>query len=131
MPATITQKRIAEYAGVSPVLVSRALSAHPSVAIQTRERIEAAARALGYGAHTNQGAREMAARRHGKRIPTDIIAVLMQVSFFAGIALPRLPFFAPFIEGIHGDHSTVIGLSLPMLRRLLGELGIRIDELWP
>lgn len=37
---------------------------------------------------------------------------------------------APFIEGIDGDHGTVIGLSLPMLRTLLGELGIRIDELW-
>ncbi|MEU6989704.1 nucleoside triphosphate pyrophosphatase [Streptomyces sp. NPDC046465] len=37
---------------------------------------------------------------------------------------------APFIEGIEGDHGNVIGLSLPLLRRLLGELGVGITELW-
>ncbi|EPH41747.1 nucleoside triphosphate pyrophosphatase [Streptomyces aurantiacus] len=37
---------------------------------------------------------------------------------------------APFIEGIEGDHGNVIGLSLPMLRRLLAELGVGITELW-
>jgi septum formation protein len=37
---------------------------------------------------------------------------------------------APFVEGIDGDPSNVIGLSLPLLRRLLAELGIGITELW-
>ncbi|MFD9070666.1 nucleoside triphosphate pyrophosphatase [Streptomyces lasiicapitis] len=37
---------------------------------------------------------------------------------------------APFIDGIDGDHGNVIGLSLPMLRRLLAELGVGITELW-
>ncbi len=37
---------------------------------------------------------------------------------------------APFIEGIEGDPSNVIGLSLPLLRRMLGELGYRITDLW-
>ncbi|GAQ51456.1 Maf family protein [Streptomyces acidiscabies] len=37
---------------------------------------------------------------------------------------------APFIDGIDGDHGNVIGLSLPLVRRLLGELGIGITELW-
>ena len=37
---------------------------------------------------------------------------------------------APFVEGIEGDHGTVLGLSLPLLRRLLGELGIDITSLW-
>lgn len=37
---------------------------------------------------------------------------------------------APFIDGIDGDPSNVIGLSLPLLRRLLAELGIAITELW-
>lgn len=36
----------------------------------------------------------------------------------------------PFIESIEGDHSNVIGLSLPLLRRLLAELGIRLTDLW-
>lgn len=37
---------------------------------------------------------------------------------------------APFIEGVDGDPSNVIGLSLPTLRRLLSELDRSIVELW-
>ena len=37
---------------------------------------------------------------------------------------------APFIDGIEGDASNVIGLSLPVLRRLLAKLDIGIVELW-
>lgn len=37
---------------------------------------------------------------------------------------------APFIDGIDGDHGNVIGISLPLVRRLLGELGVGITELW-
>ncbi|MFL6138209.1 MAG: Maf family protein [Frankiaceae bacterium] len=37
---------------------------------------------------------------------------------------------APFVDGIDGDHGNVIGLSLPLLRRLLSELGVRITDLW-
>jgi septum formation protein len=37
---------------------------------------------------------------------------------------------APFIDGIDGDVGNVIGLSLPMLRRMLAELGIAITDLW-
>jgi septum formation protein len=35
-----------------------------------------------------------------------------------------------FVESIDGDPSTVIGLSLPTLRRMLAELGIAITDLW-
>ena len=37
---------------------------------------------------------------------------------------------APFIEGIDGDASNVIGLSLPAFRRMLAEIGMSITELW-
>ncbi|MFH0242626.1 nucleoside triphosphate pyrophosphatase [Streptomyces sp. HK10] len=37
---------------------------------------------------------------------------------------------APFVDGIEGDHGNVIGLSLPLLRRLLAELGVPVTELW-
>lgn len=37
---------------------------------------------------------------------------------------------APFVEGIDGDPGNVIGLSLPLLRRLLAELGVPITGLW-
>jgi nucleoside triphosphate pyrophosphatase len=36
----------------------------------------------------------------------------------------------PFIDGIDGDHTNVIGLALPTLRALLGELGVRWTDLW-
>lgn len=36
----------------------------------------------------------------------------------------------PFIEGVDGDPGTVIGLSLPLLRRLLARLDVRIYDLW-
>lgn len=37
---------------------------------------------------------------------------------------------APFIDSIDGDPGNVIGLSLPLLRRLLAELGYSITDLW-
>jgi septum formation protein len=37
---------------------------------------------------------------------------------------------APFVERIEGDHGTVVGLSMPTLRLLLAELGVRVQELW-
>jgi septum formation protein len=37
---------------------------------------------------------------------------------------------APFIDGVDGDPSNVIGLSLPLFRSLLGRLGIAITDLW-
>jgi septum formation protein len=37
---------------------------------------------------------------------------------------------APFVDGIDGDHGNVIGLSLPLLRRLLQDLGVEVTSLW-
>lgn len=37
---------------------------------------------------------------------------------------------APFVDGIEGDHGTVLGLSLPVLRRLLAEIEVAITDLW-
>lgn len=37
---------------------------------------------------------------------------------------------APFVERIDGDHGCVLGLSLPLLRRLLADLDIPITDLW-
>ena len=36
----------------------------------------------------------------------------------------------PFIDGVEGDPSNVVGLSLPLLRRLLAELGVELTSLW-
>ncbi|MCR3722684.1 MULTISPECIES: Maf family protein [Prauserella salsuginis group] len=35
-----------------------------------------------------------------------------------------------FVEGIDGDPSSVIGISLPLTRRLLGEAGVSVVDLW-
>lgn len=35
-----------------------------------------------------------------------------------------------FVDSIEGDPGTVIGLSMPLLRRLLGQLGIPLTSLW-
>ncbi len=37
---------------------------------------------------------------------------------------------APFVDGIDGDHGAVLGLSLPLLRRLLREIDLDITALW-
>jgi len=37
---------------------------------------------------------------------------------------------APFVDGIVGDPGNVIGLSLPALRSLLGDLGVSVTDLW-
>ncbi|AEE46967.1 Maf family protein [Cellulomonas fimi] len=36
----------------------------------------------------------------------------------------------PFVERIEGDHHGVVGVSLPLLRELLGEIGVSIPSLW-
>ncbi len=37
---------------------------------------------------------------------------------------------APFVDGVEGDASNVIGLSLPLFRGLLAELGVAVTDLW-
>jgi septum formation protein len=36
----------------------------------------------------------------------------------------------PFVDAVDGSPSNVLGLSLPLLRRMLAELGVSITELW-
>ncbi|HJQ45209.1 MAG TPA: Maf family nucleotide pyrophosphatase [Amycolatopsis sp.] len=35
-----------------------------------------------------------------------------------------------FVEGLDGDPSSVIGISLPLTRRLLAEVGVSVVDLW-
>jgi septum formation protein len=34
------------------------------------------------------------------------------------------------VESIDGDPSCVVGLALPLVRRLLAEVGVTVTELW-
>ena len=35
-----------------------------------------------------------------------------------------------FVDGVDGDPSSVIGISLPLTRRLLDEVGVAVTDLW-
>jgi septum formation protein len=35
-----------------------------------------------------------------------------------------------FVTGIEGDPHTVVGISLPLLRSMLADLGVRWTDLW-
>jgi len=37
---------------------------------------------------------------------------------------------APFVDGIEGVPSNVLGLSLPVVRRMLNDVGVTITDLW-
>lgn len=37
---------------------------------------------------------------------------------------------APFVDGVDGDPGTVIGISLPLVRRLLARLDVAVTDLW-
>ncbi len=50
------------------------------------------------------------------------------LSFAGGFAIRGRG--APFVEGIDGDPSNVLGLSLPLLRQMLAETGVMITDLW-
>ncbi len=36
----------------------------------------------------------------------------------------------PFVDGLEGDPHNVVGLSLPLLRRMLGDLDRRMTDYW-
>jgi septum formation protein len=35
-----------------------------------------------------------------------------------------------FVDGVDGDPSNVLGISLPLTRRLLAEIGVQVTDLW-
>jgi septum formation protein len=37
---------------------------------------------------------------------------------------------AAFIDGIEGVPSNVLGVSLPLVRRMLQQTGVRLQDLW-
>ena len=36
-----------------------------------------------------------------------------------------------FVDGVDGDPSSVVGISLPLTRRLLADHGLAVTDLWP
>lgn len=95
----VTQKEIAEKLGVSQGLVGFALNGNGRIADDTRALILREAQRLGYNAQQNREARALIARRYGKRVTSDIIAVLLPPQF-EGVPLRSVPFFMPMLDGV-------------------------------
>jgi septum formation protein len=65
--------------------------------------------------------------------PTDAevdayVATAEPMAVAGGFTLDGLA--SPFVESVQGNPGTVIGLSLPLLRRLLAKLDVGITDLW-
>jgi septum formation protein len=91
--------------------------------LYTGHRLIAAGRSVGGVAATTI--------RFGRPTDTEIAAYAATdepLSLAGAFSIDGLA--APFVDGIDGDPSNVIGLSLPLLRRLLAEVGIAITDLW-
>ena len=97
-----TQKQIAQHLGLSQPIVAQALNGHPGVAEKTRQRVQDAAREMGYSLYSNTAARSLRAQRHGKRPKTGVIAVLMG-DLMDGVPLQQMPFFRELLQGIHNE----------------------------
>jgi len=99
----VTQKQIAEHLGLSQSLVAEALGGHPKISAATREKVEQGARALGYNPNDNRAARNLVARRHGRAVRQDIIAVVTPEVDWKGAHLSRTPFFMPYVAGVQSE----------------------------
>jgi DNA-binding LacI/PurR family transcriptional regulator len=105
----VTQKDIAEYLGISRSLVGEALGGHPKISQNTRLKVEAAARELGYDENSNRIARALIARRYGRRNKTGILAVSLPGAVLGQQTLGQqafsniMPFSTPFLNGIEWE----------------------------
>jgi len=69
--------------------------------------------------------------RYGRPSPAEMDAYLAtEEPLVVAGAFTIDGYAAPFVDGIDGDHGAVLGLSIPLLRRLLAELGVEITDLW-
>lgn len=86
---------------MSRQIVGQALSGHSRVAESTRRKVQEAARQHGYTSHSNQEARALIARRYGKRVQHDLIAV-MTAAGEDGL-MRNAPYFTPLFQGIEEE----------------------------
>ena len=90
----VTMRDIAARCGVTKQTVSRALLGDTRVRADTRERVLAAAEALGYDPTRHHAARQMALSKHGLSVLNEVIAV-----FF-----PPFTFRSNFVQQIGRAH---------------------------
>lgn len=69
--------------------------------------------------------------RFGTPSPTELDAYLATGEPLAVAGAFTLDGYGSwFVDGVDGDPSNVIGLSLPLVRRLLAAVGVSVVELW-
>lgn len=140
----VTLKDVAREAGVSAQVVSVVVNGKAErarISPATRERVQALARELGYNPALNHGARQLAARRYGRRLPTNTVAVcIMPQADATPIPLHRRPFESEILDGIetaaqsHGLDVLQCRLHPARLPRLIekGEVdGVIMLSGWP
>lgn len=96
----ITLKDVAEEVGVSVHSVSAVLNGkakHYRISQETSRRVKETAKRLGYDPENHRSARQMAARRHGIKIPNNVIAVCATPS---KRPFHEQPFEGRILEGI-------------------------------
>lgn len=98
---SVTLKQIADAVGVSQPLVTYALNGKPGVSDAMRRRILEEAERLGYDRGANRIAQQMAAKRHGRRVETGIIAVVCR--FQDEGVLPNAPAYRTLLDGIEHE----------------------------
>jgi DNA-binding LacI/PurR family transcriptional regulator len=99
----ITQRELANRLGMSRQIVGHALNGHPRVAEETRRKVLKAAEQYGYTAQSNHEARALIARRYGKRVRHDMIAVMMAMGKHPGGLMRDMPYYAPVFHGIEEE----------------------------
>ena len=111
---SVTQKDISVHLGITRVTVARALTGG-KVSERTRLRVRDAAKALGYTSSSNREARQLIAKRYGRQILTDVVAVILPP---LDAPVRDSAFFGPLLEGIEHEAEvkqldTVICVARP------------------
>ncbi len=117
MSQQVTLKTIAQYTGLSVTTVSRALTNYDDVALETREKILAAAKELGY--YPNSTARQLQKQR------SDTIGLILPTYG------PRFndPYFSELIAGI-GDELVTHNFDLLLSTRAPGLMRSPPTGIW-
>src|SRR5690349_4332908 len=111
----VTLKQIAAELNVSQPLVTYALNGKPGVSPQMRQAIIETAERLGYNKYSNREARMLAARRHGRRVATGMIALIFprygDAPWAGDTPWTAVPYFRAMVDGVEYE-AGLRGLDL-------------------
>lgn len=126
----VTLREIARKVGVSQPLVTYALNGKPGVSDAMRQRILETAQEMGYSTQDNRAARALAAQRHGTKVRTGVLALLLPPPTGPANTVQDNPFFMPYFNGVEIEASKrdydlfVCALRKEGLPRLLRNGGV-------